>query len=488
MLAWAGIVLFGVIAALATIHLGRDVLAVVTRISGLGALRDLGVAGAAIVAGAAGLLLVARLHGRGARGPVLAVAAGIITLIVLRLAIAAAYDGVLSGEPGVYHNLARDVLEGRCCGAEPVNRPVGYPILLAGAYALAGQTAVAAEGLNLLLSLLAGLTILALARGLYGPLVGAVALMCYALWPAGALMVTPRLPHVAYDLAIVAGAWVVVAAPRGWRGSAIAGVILGLSHYVRPTTPALLPAFMLARLWRGGSWRSQAGAAVLPMLAAFLAILVPVMAWNMATRGVPDISTSAYGGHSLFIGTDERNGGRWSRAASDELDDLAGPDTWERSRIGSQIALERIRTDPVGIAILGLRKQYTLWGSESFGVRYGIKRDLASRPYRPRSVLPSLSSGLFYAAITAATAVGLYLRRRQLDALSVLLIGTAATVSAVHALVEVRDRYHAYVIPLLLPIAAVAIVELLRRVRLLGPAMPEGTIATEGLAGGTQDS
>ena len=200
------------------------------------------------------------------------------------------------------------------------------------------------------------------------------------------------------------------------------------------------------------------------MVVAFLIVLVPVMAWNLSTRGVPDISTSAYGGKSLHHGTDVRSGGRWSRRAADELEALAGPGTWEQSSVGTRIALERIRDDPVGIALLGIRKQYTLWGGESYGVRYGIRRELASRPFLPRSIVPSLASGVFYAAVMAVTALGLYLRRHRTDALAALLIATAFSISVLHSLVEVRDRYHSYAMPLLMPIAALAIVALMRRV------------------------
>jgi hypothetical protein len=83
-------------------------------------------------------------------------------------------------------------------------------------------------------------------------------------------------------------------------------------------------------------------------------------------------------------------------------------------------------------------------------------------------VLPALASGGFYAALVALAAVGLYLRRRRTDALSALLITTVLAVSLMHGLVEVRDRYHAYVLPLLMPIAACAIMAAVQRARRRG--------------------
>jgi hypothetical protein len=222
--------------------------------------------------------------------------------------------------------------------------------------------------------------------------------------------------------------------------------------------------FLLGRIWPAARWRRALPGALVPMVIAFLVVLVPVMAWNLSTRGVPDISTSAFGGKSLHHGTDVRSGGRWSRRAAAELEAIAGEDTWDQSSAGMRIAIERIRDDPIAIALLAVRKQYTLWGGEYFGVRYWIRRELSSRPYLPRSVLPSLASGLFYLAIMAATALGLYLRRHRTDALSALLIATALAISLLHSFVEVRDRYHSYAMPLLMPIAAFAILAVMRRV------------------------
>ena len=113
---------------------------------------------------------------------------------------------------------------------------------------------------------------------------------------------------------------------------------------------------------------------------------------------------------------------------------------------------------------LAVRKQDTLWGRESYGIRYGIRRDLATEPSLPRSVMPSLSSGTFYAALLALAALGLYLRRRRTDALTALLVLSALTMSLMHGFVEVRDRYHAYLVPLLMPIAGCAVAVLVNRV------------------------
>jgi 4-amino-4-deoxy-L-arabinose transferase-like glycosyltransferase len=337
--------------------------------------------------------------------------------------------------------------------------------MLAGAYAAAGQSPVVLEALNMAFAVATGVIVLDLARRRFGEQAGAAALMLYALWPAGALMVTVSLPHTSYDLAFAAAAWATLTRPPGWQGSALAGAILGLSQYLRPSTFVFAPLFVIVRAIGPGRADSFVRTTLVPLSMAFLLVLLPVMAWHVAERGVPDLTTSAYGGTTLYHGTNPESGGTWSQAGANELREAGGRGAWSRSAAGQRLALERLRDDPLGVAALAIRKQDRLWGHERYGVRYGIRRELATRPYLPRSVLPSLASGAFWTGLAALTALGLWLRRRETDALSAILVGVALLLTLMHGLVEVRDRYHSYVVPLMMPIAALALVSLLERLR-----------------------
>jgi hypothetical protein len=223
-------------------------------------------------------------------------------------------------------------------------------------------------------------------------------------------------------------------------------------------------------------------------------VLVPIMAWNVSTRGALDISTSSFGGGSLYHGTNLASGGRWSRAGHDQIAAL-GDDAWEESRAAQAAAIGRIRDDPVGMTALALRKQVTFWGRESYGVRYGIRRELTGRPWAPAAVLPALASGTFYVAVLILTALGLYLHRRRTDALSGLLVLVVLGLSLLHGFVEVRDRYHSYAIPLLLPVAASAVVAVAEGVRRRrsrrsppAPDVPVGTVGPVSVVGPDTDT
>ncbi len=350
----------------------------------------------------------------------------------------------------VYDLMAESFVAGQ---PDLYGRPAGYAALLAGSYLFILDRQLATEAVNLLLAILAGAAVLGLTRGLYGPRAAALALLGYAIWPAAALMTVVRIPHVAFDLAIVAAAWAAVGMPTGWKGSALTGALLGLAQYLRPTAPILLPAYIVARWWPGGTWQRQLGTAAVTV-AAFLLVLVPVMVYNLERTGSPSFSTSDFGGHTLYIGTYEPSGGRFSAVASQELIDLAGPDPLARSAIGTRLAIEHIKADPLGIAALGIRKQDTLWGTEHYGVQYGIKQRLADSPANPAVTTPLLLSQGFYVLVLLAALGAMLVRRRERDALIPLATLVIWAASATHVLLEVRDRHHAFAVILLLPLAA----------------------------------
>ncbi len=450
-LIWAGIATVALIAALALLHLLADLGTVISVRGSRWALAGRLLPTLSLSAIGLGLVLVTGwLAAAGRRRELLAIAIGFATLIIIRVVISHQLDGTMTGEPAAYDQMAESFVAAK---PDLIGRPPGYAALLAVVYALIHDRQLATEALNLLLALLAGGAVLGLTRGLYGPRAGALALLGYAVWPAAALMTVVRIPHTAFDLAIVAAAWAAVGMPAGWRGSALTGVLLGLAQYLRPTAPILLPAYIVARWWPGATWQRHVATATVTLL-AFLAVLVPVMAYNLERTGSPSFSTSDYGGHTFYIGTYVPSGGTYSDEASQELIDRAGPDPRARSALGTELAIERIKADPLGMAALAIRKQDTLWGTERYGVQYAISQRLKDQPGHPKATTAMLLSEGFYALVLLAALGAMIVRRRQPDALVPLATLVIWAASATHALLEVRDRYHAFAVILLLPLAA----------------------------------
>jgi hypothetical protein len=206
----------------------------------------------------------------------------------------------------------------------------------------------------------------------------------------------------------------------------------------------------------------------------FLLVLSPVIWHNYREHDELSVSTSLFGGQVFYLGTNIPSGGTYDQAAMDALIAISGPDIEAISEVGTSIAIDRLTKDPFGIGLLAVRKQDTLWGTEHFGVEYGISRSLEQRPSHPRVATAILLSQGFYLGVLLAATAGLYLMRQRPDSLAALAITLLWSVSAIHALLEVRDRHHSYVIPVLLPLAALAVASVLRRLERLAGRTVDG--------------
>ena len=119
------------------------------------------------------------------------------------------------------------------------------------------------------------------------------------------------------------------------------------------------------------------------------------------------------------------------------------------------LAMAKIRENPVGVAALMVRKVPGMWADESYGVKWVF------HPKNPRALemtsattrrLLTLASQAVYACLTVMAAVAV-LRRRQPDQALLLMILIFLAVAAVHLVVEIQPRYHAYLVPLMCVIA-----------------------------------
>jgi hypothetical protein len=444
---WCGILLFGAIALVALVNLGLRLLGVIGHADDAPVLT--GLLGVAAATGLVLGFLVAGwwLAGRGRFGFRVALVGGLLALAGIRIVIALLIDSHMDGEMSHFDAIARGMLAGECCFAD---RATGYPLLLAGAYALMGPGPAAAEALNLLLGLLSGVALAALLYVHAGERPAVLGLYLLAVWPAGALISNSRLSETFY-ISVLLIAVLTSLHGRGWRTAALTGGLLAAAQYIRPSTIALVPAFLVARLWPGSSMQAALRRTVVPLVAAGAVVLMPVVAYNLENHAELSVSTSAYGGWSLYIGTDQRSGGQFSDQAKAELEALTPGGVWEDSAAGGRIALERLASDPLGFAAVLPNKFHVLWGSEDFGVIYGLGRGIL---HESLTTFPMLASNVFYAVITSLSAVAVFRRRREFDSLTVLCVGLTLSVALIHVFVEVRDRYHAYLVPMFIALVA----------------------------------
>ncbi len=446
---WGGIGLFLLIALEATAMVGVIVARSVSDLQHPAVAPALLASLLAVATVAALIVGVHRWTARDVRWQSLIVILGLSLVALIRIAIALVIDAPIDRDMVAYDSLAAQVLnDGRLF----TDRPMGFPYLLAGSYAIFGRGALTGEALNILAALVGGVALWLLVRSAYRERSANVALYLYALWPAGALMTSVRLTETTYTVSLLLAVLAVTQQARlaRRRDHALVGALLAVSQYFRPTSLFLLPAFLLAT-WPGAVGRRRVLLGAMTVALAFLAVMLPVVEYNRRAHGELSVSTSAYGGWSLWVGANQEHGGRWNPADWEALFQLTEGTVWDDSKAAGPLGVQRIRDDPVGFALLSVDKFHTMWGSEAYGVDFAVASRSAALP---EYTFLTLISQIFYAVVTVAAALALIARRQSLDQLGLLIVTVTLTVALMHIFVEVRDRYHAYLVPLFIALAS----------------------------------
>ncbi len=414
----------------ATLELSTQLNVLWTRFSGPIGLRNLVVLVALGALGLAGLVGVARLPRRWA----LVVAVG--ALLVTRVAALIWVEPELVRDMQAYDSLARGVLAGECCFGV---RPMGYPMLLAIPYSLG----LPGELVGFVFALAAAPLLWLLGRAVADERSGAVAVYIYAVTPSLALFSGVLMTETVYATALLAALAPFVSGVRASSG-ALSGLVLGVSQYIRATSIYLAPVFLIAMI------RRRAWKAVGAFSALLLVALLPVI---VATGGV---STSTIGGLSLMMGTNQASDGWYNEP------DVALYSTWgdDRERRAVDEAVRRVAGDPRGFAELAVRKSHAMWTQEYYGVTFALTDAGASEADQAAAFL---ASQFVYTLVLIAAVWTAWRLRYDRPVLVWLILGIFVTVGAIHVFTEVQPRYHAYVVPLFIVLAAPAIARIAAR-------------------------
>lgn len=467
----AGLAGLTLISLAATVQLGRLLAAQVRRWPA-----GAGPGGAAVLIGfvVLAVVLVALPHSPAGhrRSPRSLLAFGLVLTFAVRLVVVALIESPLPVDGVAYREMAVGILNGACCFDE---RPSGLPMALALPYAVSGPVDAVHEALNVLAGVAGGWFLYAIVRVEWNDRAAAAALAGYALTPSLALLTPVLLTETLFTTLVLGSLYAAQRAasgPRPWLAAAYAGVLVAASQYVRPFAPLLLPAVLLLPLLTYPTLRHGAAVAALICLALGVGVL-PIASHNLEAHHDLSISSSSFGGATLYIGTTAETNGRTSSALATEIRTLPGSDQWERSKTAQRIAIRRILDDPASFAALALRKFPIMWGNDEEGARFAFSR-LELR--RPLGATLHLISQAAYLAIVVGALAGLWMMRPRLSpmvvAIAFLVVGTIA----LHTFVEVKPRYHAWLIPLFLVLAAPALDAALRR---LGNRSWRRTAATE---------
>lgn len=372
--------------------------------------------------------------------------------IAVRAIIAVSFDAPLTGENRIIHEQALGVLDGASCCFS--HRPMGYPLTLAGAYALLGIGPGAIETLNIAWAGITTWLVFDIGRVAWDRRVAALAASTFAIMPSQVLMSLPPLTEPLYTVAVVAVVRLAISVPvRGLMTAALLGLAVAAAQYVRASAASLLgPLVLLPVLVGVGLRRAALIAAV--TVAAFVVAMLPVISYNLRAHGDLSVSTSAYAGWSVFVGANQASDGRWNPDDAALFANFPREDVWDKSEFAGGLGVRRIIEDPWGYLELQPRKFVTLWADESYAAWYALPVGSAvTREVR----LAWLLSQLFYAPILVLSLIGMISERRR-PGKGVLLIGMVVfLVAATHLFLEVHSRYHAYLVPLFCLLAAVGV-------------------------------
>ena len=440
----AGLILLTLISVTALLQLGGMLNALWRTFPSPGLAWLLGFGAIAILAAAA-LIVVTRWGMRQGTSSRAILALGLGLIFATRLvAIVVVHPGLVSDWLN-YHHQAAAIASG---GPWFSSIPTGYPILLAPLYTLFGPHPILGELLNLAMGMWTGVMIFVIVRRRFGVSAAAPALYLFAIFPSQILMTTVLGTEVTYGAFVATAAAAVIIGPRGIRSILLAGLVLGLSQYVRTTSLFLLPAFVLLIWFQRGSVRGAVARSAL-LIGVVLVVLLPAVGANLAAGAGPLPTTSRYGGWSLLIGLNTETNGQYNLSDQRLIDLPPRTAAWDKR--ATELALQRLTANPRATLELFVRKFPMFWGADDYGATWTAKPPF--NVARPIGNVELLGSQIVYAGTLALATIYLFIRRRERHPEELFMMMLVGCVALLHTFVEIQTRYHSYLIPLLCVLA-----------------------------------
>jgi hypothetical protein len=241
-----------------------------------------------------------------------------------------------------------------------------------------------------------------------------------------------------------------------WLQLAAAGLCFGFGFATRNTGLLVFLASMIALLFIPRSMLLRGGAVVALAIGYWGASSLYRQAVFARTQVLP-VTSSAF---SLLVGVNIQAGGVWNW---DDYRYMTSFPTYESGAAAARAeGLRRIQADPYGVGLLTLRKVGSLWGGEGFSIYWStlnlyldrFRWDLAA--FTRNFMVASQS---FYIAIWILTVSGsFYIIRKPTGNLNMPLMALLGS-TLLHALLEVQDRYHYVLMPLVFLVVSAGIAQ-----------------------------
>lgn len=397
----------------------------------------------------------------------------VATAFLLRVAWIAVVPVFPISDSAAYQTFARNLVNhgtyGWTADAPSAYWPIGTSGIYAALYAVAGSSATSVVIFNLA----AGTALVALsiiANHLwFDATTGLISGALVALWPVFIQYTTIVGSEVPFAIAILIA--LIFFRTIHERTSLdilttfVLGLVLGGAALLRPVS-AIFPLVLVpALLWRSRQWRTAIIFAAVA-IAGVLTAIGPWAARNYSVFGqlVP-FSTSA--GANLWMGNNPATTGFYQTPppAPPGMNEAAYDQTLRAE------ALQYIRDEPLAFVLRSVVKALRLYERETIGVAWNAE-GLSRAVPQPYVALIKLFSQAYWLALLAMFCAGCWIRLRRCG-VSVLFhpfLMVIAGSTAFYAMFVIQDRYHIPTNPLMAGFAAIALLQLVRRLAGREPA------------------
>ncbi len=282
----------------------------------------------------------------------------ILAATILRFGTVLLFHPQLLSDDRDYDALARSLASGdgyKLDGKLTAYRVPGYPLLLAGTYALFGDSKAPIRILQAMSDVVSCLLLFAIGKKLFSEKVGLLAAATLALFPIQILYVSHLMTETLFTTLFLLIIFLAIKEKNeaNWlRDNLILGALIGVSALIRPTI-LLFPILIFLWRWRDGvPFRINSRALVAVVLVAFLA-LSPWLVRNYAE--FQRVSLTSNVGVNFWIGSHQDASGAYSfPQKNNPLIDVE--DDFQRSDLGIRLGLEFARTSPINYGIVVARK------------------------------------------------------------------------------------------------------------------------------------
>lgn len=344
---------------------------------------------------------------------------------------------------------------------------IGYGMVLAGLYSIFGTDLMVSKLFNVILSLILVLLLYAGGKMLYGEKAGRIAALLAAVWPAHIMYTSVVASEHLFLVLFTASVLLIMGFIKKYtyknyefqNGNLMLigiGVLTAAAQLVRPMAMLLLPVFAVFVLIYKRYRANALAGTVLSVKSILLVTLCYFALINLVNIPVEKATgvdiTRSDAGFNLMVGTNDKSSGAFN------YDDFSiiEKNNYDFDKVhneAKQIAFQRLKSNPLQMIKLVIRKYKILWGNENYGYYWSTVSSESIGQYDAVKSHPRVFYGLsqaFYILVLlmAICACGYTIIQKRYDALIILMVFGGILIS--YTLLEVQSRYHMPVVPLLI--------------------------------------